>query len=290
MLARMQACAALPFKTLTITSITLLSFVILLFTSLAVMAHELYLEPLEYQVEPEGRLMVNIVNGQKFRGHKLPYLPQVAVRFDMNGPDGLVPVDSRAGNTPAIDMQVPAQDGLLVFVYHARNATLTYNDGEKFWTFVEHKDLPVTRAEHDARGLGESGFKEVYSRYSKTLVAVGDGAGADQNFGLLTEIVALANPYTDPLVDILPVQLFYQGTPRANEQLEVFDKDPEGEVTITRMRTDADGILNVPVTPGHSYMLDAVVLRLPDPALAAEKGASYESLWANLTFAVPVAD
>ncbi|HGG05699.1 MAG TPA: DUF4198 domain-containing protein [Aliiroseovarius sp.] len=286
----MHARAALPFKTLTITSITLLSFVFVLFSSLTAKAHELYLEPLDYQVGPEGRLMINIVNGQKFRGHKLPYLPQVAVRFDMAGPEGVVPVVSRAGDTPAVDMQVPAQGGLLVFIYHARNATLTYNDAEKFWDFVEHKDLPVTRAEHAARGLPESGFKEVYSRYSKTLVAVGDGAGQDRNFGLLTEIVALANPYTDPVDNGLPVQLLYQGVPRANEQLEVFDKDPAGEVTITRLRTDDDGILNVPVTPGHSYMLDAEVLRLPDPALADETGASYESLWANLTFAVPVAD
>jgi len=34
-------------------------------------------------------------------------------------------------------------------------------------------------------------------------------------------------------------------------------------------------------------MADAVVLRRPDSDLAREKNALWESLWANLTFAVP---
>ncbi len=34
-------------------------------------------------------------------------------------------------------------------------------------------------------------------------------------------------------------------------------------------------------------MLDAVVLREPSEALAAERDVVWESLWANLTFAVP---
>jgi hypothetical protein len=34
-------------------------------------------------------------------------------------------------------------------------------------------------------------------------------------------------------------------------------------------------------------MLDSVVLREPDPAKAAAQKVLWESLWANLTFAVP---
>jgi hypothetical protein len=40
--------------------------------------------------------------------------------------------------------------------------------------------------------------------------------------GLRTELVALANPYTDDLAGALPVQLWLDGEPRRTSQVEVF--------------------------------------------------------------------
>src|SRR5690606_5881266 len=117
--------------------------------------------------------------------------------------------------------------------------------------------------------------------------SVGDGNGADQNYGLLTEMVALANPYTADLSAGLPVQVFYDNAVRADTQVELFARAADGTVEVTTHRTDANGIATLPVQPGVTYMADAVVLRQPDSDLAREKGALWESLWANLTFAVP---
>ena len=74
---------------------------------------------------------------------------------------------------------------------------------------------------------------------------------------------------------------------RADTQLEIFDKAPDDTVVITTTRTDSDGIAVVPVIAGHSYMLDAVVLREPSAELASGTEAVWETLWANLTFGVP---
>ena len=128
-------------------------------------------------------------------------------------------------------------------------------------------------------------MRERYSRYGKALIAVGDGAGADREAGLETEIVALANPYTDDLSDGLPVRVLYQGAPRADAQVELFAKSPEGEVEITLLRTDAEGVALLPVTPGQVYLADAVVVRPLEPV--AEDDPVWESLWASLTFKVP---
>jgi hypothetical protein len=71
-------------------------------------------------------------------------------------------------------------------------------------------------------------------------------------------------------------------------QVEYFDKDATGVVNVTLHRTDGDGVALLPVTKGHSYLVDAVVMREPEAgSIAAEKGAVWESLWAALTFAVP---
>jgi len=72
---------------------------------------------------------------------------------------------------------------------------------------------------------------------------------------MLTEIVALANPYTDDLSAGLPVQVFYDNAVRADAQVELFAKSADGSVEITTYRTDANGIATLPVQPGITTWL-----------------------------------
>ncbi|MEJ6477175.1 MAG: DUF4198 domain-containing protein [Octadecabacter sp.] len=249
-------------------------------------AHEFWLEPLDYQIADDGRLEAHIVNGQSFEGVKLSYLPQRFVRFEQFVGMRRMPVQGRLGSTPALNAP-PLTLGLNVVIYQSTTATVNYETWEKFQRFVDHKDFGDVRALHDARDLPADGFGEVYSRYAKTLINVGDGTGADLRTGLETEIVALTNPYTDDLSEGMRVQVFYGDDVRIDTQVEVFDKAPDDTVVITMVRTDAEGIAVVPVIAGHSYMLDAVVLREPSTELAASSNAVWETLWANLTFGVP---
>ena len=135
---------------------------------------------------------------------------------------------------------------------------------------------------HDSRGLPEKGFSEIYTRYAKALIGVGSAQGADAPTGLETEFVALTNPYVDG-AGSMSVQLFYQSTPRANTQIEVFDRDADANVDITYVHTDGMGKAQIPTQAGHTYLLDAVVLR---PAPEDDK-AVWETLWAALTFSAP---
>ncbi|MDX8348959.1 DUF4198 domain-containing protein [Cognatiyoonia sp. IB215446] len=250
------------------------------------MAHEFWIEPKAYQIPADGKLEADLVNGEEFRGVTIPYLPGNFVNFVLfAGADG-ARVQGRRGDIPALN-QDPLTDGLHVVAYQARNATVDYENWRKFQRFVDHKDLGNVREQHDARDLPITDFTEVYSRYSKSLIGVGDGAGADRRVGLETEIVALTNPYTDDLSDGFRVQLHYLNDVRANEQVEVFARAPGGAVDITLYRTDANGVATFPVMPGHAYMVDAVVLRAPSTDVAERTGAVWQTLWANLTFAVP---
>ena len=110
-------------------------------------------------------------------------------------------------------------------------------------------------------------------------------AGGDARMGLRTEIVALANPYTDDLTGGVPVQLWLDDAPRADVQVEVFAKSPDGAVAVSLARTDAEGIVRLPVAAGMRYMIDAVVLEAvaPDQPTNPE----WRTLWANMTFGVP---
>ena len=250
----------------------------------SVQAHEFWIDPAAFSVRPGTALVADIRVGEMLEGPAYSYIPPNFTRFDIVLGDTVIPVEGRAGDRPALNQPV-AGDGLAVVVHATRNYRLTYRDWNKFVAFVTHKDFAWALEQHAARGLPQTGFAETYSRHAKSLIAIGDGAGQDRVVGLETEIVALANPYTDGMTDGLPVRVLYQGQPRAGSQVELFENAPDGTVEARLYRTDANGIARLDVKPGFSYLADHVVLRAVEPE--ADGAPVWESLWASLTFAVP---
>lgn len=248
-------------------------------------AHEFWLTAEEYTIAPEDTLRVGLRIGSQMKGSSLIYLPNDIARFEVIQGDSARPVEGRLGDNPALVMD-GLTDGLAIVVHETDDSSLTYTDFAVFQRFVAHKAFPTALADHAARGLPEKGFKETYRRHAKSLIAVGAGAGADRAVGLGIEIVALANPYTDDLSVGLPVLVLLDGTARADTQVELFQTAPDGTVTITLYRTDAEGRAVLPVQPGMEYLVDNVVLRtLPNDDPAA--GPVWHSDWASLTFRTP---
>jgi uncharacterized protein DUF4198 len=247
-------------------------------------AHEFWIEAQAYQVPSGGQLVAELKNGQEFQGVSLAFFENNFTRFDIVSGDTVVPVEGRMGDSPALNVEAPL-DGLLAVVHETKPLLVTYKEWSKFQTFADHKDFPDIQARHVENGFPDPPFKERYSRHVKALFAVGDGAGSDREVGLKTEFVALTNPYAPDFDGMMRVQVLLDGAPRKDVQVEVFDRPTEGEVDINMHRTDDEGIAIIPVTPGHTYLFDAVVL---EPILGDET-AVWFTYWAALTFAVPPA-
>lgn len=248
-------------------------------------AHEFWIAPLAYQVAPGEPVMAELLVGSGFKGVRQSYFPQRFTRFEARMGETVMPVEGRLGDIPAMNMVLPGE-GLWVIVHETLGDSLQYRERRIFEEFVAHKDLGDVLERHAARGLPELEFREAYTRYVKALVAVGDGAGSDVEVGLYTEIVALANPHTDDLSAGFPVRVLLEGSPRVDAQIELFARDPEGEVEITYHRTDSAGEALLPVRPGVEYLVDAVVMEgtgNDDP----KAGPVWHSAWAALTFRVP---
>ena len=245
-------------------------------------AHEFWIEAETYQVPSGGQIVANLKNGQNLEGTTLSYLPRNFTRFDLVDGDEVIAVEGRLGDRPALNMPGP-DDGLIVAVHETTPAYVNYTEWEKFAAFAAHKDFADIAARHAANGFPDAPFKERYTRHAKALIAVGDGAGADREVGLKTEFVALSNPYEPGFDNVMRVQVLLRGAPRPDAQVEVFDRPGEGDVQVTLHRTDANGIAAIPVTPGHDYLFDAVVLE----PIAGDETAVWDTYWAALTFDVP---
>ena len=265
----------------------LLSVLSLTLAATFAQAHEYWISPDQYQVAPGEAIRADFRNGQHFEGIRLAFFSKSTRLFEYISDGVATPITPRPGDSPALQMTAPETDTLLAIVFESAPSIVTYNEFDKFLSFAEHKDFPDAEADHLAAGWPTDRIRETYTRHAKALIAVGDGTGSDAQRGMATEFVALTNPYVDDLSDGMRVKLFYQDEPRADAQVEVFDRAPDGTVTTTLHRTDGEGIATVPVTAGHEYLFDGVVLRKAENPQNDPKLPVWQTLWAALTFAVP---
>jgi uncharacterized GH25 family protein len=254
---------------------------------LAAQAHEFWIAPSDYTVQVGDVITADLRVGSDMKGVPQPYIDGNIARFDLITGDVASPVTGRLGDQPA--MAAPATtEGLAIAVHETTPTTLTYRDYAIFNRFVAHKNLNGVLAQHAARHLPPTGFQETYARHAKSLIAVGNGAGADRAIGMKVEIVAMTNPYTDDVSEGMTLQVLLDGQPRNDAQLELFGRFPDDTVKRVVYRTDASGMVNITVEPGVEYLADNVAMTaLPNDNAGA--GPVWHSDWASLTFQVPSA-
>ena len=138
---------------------------------------------------------------------------------------------------------------------------------------------------HEKRGLPELDFTELYKRFAKSLVKVGDGAGQDREVGMLIEWVVETNPYTSDDLEAVTAQLLYQGKPFTDSHVVVFTKLND-EVTRQTFTTDKEGRVSVPVDQGGLFLVNAVHMIEPTKEQSGGKDAEWMSLWASTTYEI----
>ena len=251
-----------------------------------VYAHEFWISPVKYEIGINEPIEAHNRVGQNFVGGSYYFLEMQTKRHEVMQAGKKIKVTGRNGDRPAFQLE-GLPNGLAILVHETTNMRLTYRDYEKFKSFVKHKAFKGLPQAHITRGLPESDFVESYSRFAKSLVAIGDGVGQDVSVGHKIEIIALTNPYTDDLSNGMHVQVLMAGRPRANVQLELFERpfNSNEEVQIRLYTTDINGIAIFPVTIGHEYMLDNVALIPIEPKVKGDP--VWQSIWANLTFYIP---
>lgn len=246
--------------------------------ALFVNAHEYWVSPSAYTLEASDRLIVNLRNGEDFKGNFLPFNPPTTARFEVHAKEGSAKLGKTIGDKPASSV-IGLPDGLVTVLYQSKNEAITYDDEMKFRKFASAHDFSNLLGA-DKMKLP---IKEKYFRYAKMLVSVGSGAGSDRAYGLEYELIALTNPYIPAGRETMTFELRYQGSLVSNRQVEIFEK-PVGtnsDTKETQLQTDANGRLKFQVKPGFEYLVNSVLLRK-----ATEK-ADWVSHWASATFAIP---
>ena len=265
-------------------------------------AHEMWIEPIRFSVKPGEKIYANEKVGQNFKGNSYSYLASSFEQFDITEAGKTRPIQSRLGDKPSVHETVTT-DGLVILSAISTPSELVYETREKFDFFIKSEKLDWVFDAHKKRGLPEKGFKEVYRRYPKSLVKVGNGIGDDQVLGLPFEWVIETNPYTSTEENI-KARLLWQGKPLANYYVSVFNKiyetkDLEAksfqvsnpkikDMIKTELRTDEEGRVEIPRADGGVFLINAVRMIEPNEDTTQQTGAVWESLWASATYEIVI--
>ncbi|WP_297775944.1 DUF4198 domain-containing protein [uncultured Roseovarius sp.] len=267
--------------------LALSSIITFMFSTLAALGHEVWIEPVEWQVQSQSDIKANIYNGEHFEGLALIWNDQAVVRAEAWNDGRVSKISGRLGDRPALATSLH-KDGLITLLYQSVHQTVDYESYESFASFVDEKGHGWVLERHHQRKLSSASIKEAYARFAKSLIRSGSGYGEDALRGMELELVAMTNPYVTPLTKKMQVRLYYKHAVLPQNQVTVFERSQDGSVSTTILQTDHNGEASFLVEQGATYLVDAVILREPARSLVIDsRGAVWESLWASLTFKLP---
>ena len=252
--------------------------------------HEFWIEAKDWQLQPREDMRLSLRVGTEFRGLEQIYFPQKINRFDWVSPKASAAFKGRLGDMPAGVMR-PEDSGLYIIRHETMPDRVDYETLDQFERFAAKKGYPEAVARHRERQLPASGFREIYRRFAKSLVAVGGGEGKDQRLGMEVEITALDNPF-HLSASALRLQLHRDGQPWSGARVTIFARvlnagDGATEVDVHQTDADDKGVITLELRPGFVYLIDAVSLEEINPD-HNQDAAVWSSRWASLTFAVPL--
>lgn len=250
------------------------AFALMLLLAGPATAHDFWIEPSSFRPSPGERIAVRLRVGERLQGDPVPRNPERIERFAAVGPEGVAEVVGVAGSDPA-GWAVPAGPGLHWIVFDSNHARVELA-GPKFDEYLAEEGLERIRG---LRKAGEGPVREIYSRCAKSLLRVGEGsAGYDRALGLELELIPERDPYGLKPGEALPVRLLYRGEPLDGALVVALSND--GRVSA---RTSGGRVSLTLDRPGL-WLVKAVHM-VPAPE---GSGAEWESLWASLTFDLPV--
>lgn len=246
--------------------------------SSAAQAHDFWIEPATFGVDVGQHVGVVLCEGDAFEGRAMPRDAARIVEFVARGPAGELPIVGREGRELAGIARL-AGPGVYVLGYRSSPSVKEIEAGP-FQRYLLEKGLERIVELRLQRGTTDEPAREAYSRYSKSLLRVGDSVSfADaQLLGFRLELVPEFPPYEPPSRTDRSFRLLFEGQPLQGALVTATPRsDPR---LVQQARTDADGRVRYTMRHAGEWLLTAVHMVEAAPG----SGAQWESFWGSLTF------
>jgi len=245
------------------------------FLKIKVHAHELWLEPINFNFNNKELFKTNINIGQDFMGSPFGFYSPNKKSLYLENRNKVTKLSQRDGDFPAIQMLISEQ-GFHVLNYETNNEFLKYDSVEKFEDFVKEQGLQNTIDKFDRNKIPT----ENYRRFAKVLITDGNKGFFIQKSKLDFEIIALSTPYKLKN-SFFEFQLFEKNKPLGNWQITIFSKD-ENNTYKEKIKTNSNGVGKIRTIENRTYLLSAVKLNKANYFQKLKFKSDWFSLWASL--------
>jgi hypothetical protein len=262
----------------------------LLAVGLPLAAHEFWVTPSGWVLQPGGRATILANVGDQFPGANSFTTPDRIETIRLVGPatDMVIPPPyRREKDSLAADTQLPEAPGTYVGIVVVKPRA-GEKSGPVFQQHIAHQgldDVGEYRAKH---GETDKAVRERYSRYGKTLLRVGAGGTSTHvttPVGLKIELVPEVDPTTLRAGSMLRVRLLLDGQPAPNALVGAIYASAKAtpETWPLTGRTDAKGNVEFRLQDAGPWLIRAVrtVRRTGE---TGDLAADWESYWASLSF------
>ena len=220
--------------------------------------------------------------GEDFIGEAWEVKPERFKRFEIHQlqkSQDVTPLLQTA-DKKAISMPLSAE-GSNILVLQS-NQVFSELDGEKFNAYLKEDALDEAYAYRRKNNQLDKPGKELYARYSKTIIQVGNKIddGYIKSANLPLEIFVEQNPATLKVGSKVSFKIMYQGKPLFGARVSVWNRH-NNRTTRQPIFTQQDGRIETHISNPGPWMV-SVVKMVP----SKDPKADWESYWGPLTFGV----
>lgn len=246
------------------------------------LAHDLYLIPDHFQMNPGDAVQFSIYSGDDFPEAKSRVVLQRLRNPTLHAQEGAPALpDFQMDGVRAISTAQTARPGHLVLTVESEARVEGMKAGE-FLDYLKEENLSQIIEARERQGEASKDARERYTKFAKTIIRVGEGDGSfNQPAGLPIEFIPEKDPLSLKPGEALPVRLLFRGAPAPGIHVIGAHTQTNSPTAIAPAgQTDAEGRISIPAASGK-WRLHAIYMeRMTDPA------ADWESFWATLTFEV----
>ena len=249
----------------------------------SVAAHDLFLKPFRFFVEPQSEARVRVLNGTFEKSENAVARNRIR-DLSVVGPGGTERADTSAwtdaGDTSVFTFRTDAPGTYVVGASTLPRALRL--DAKQFNEYLKSDGVSDVLDARRRSGELDKPSHERYSKHVKTVMQAGDARtpGFDTVLGYPAELVPLENPYAVKIGQTLSVRVLVDGRPIAQQFVVAGGRAPTGaRLNVQNIRSDSSGVARVRVSQ-RGYWYVKFIHMVP----VVGDSVNYESKWATLTF------
>jgi len=253
-------------------------------------AHDFWLQPSEYCVEPDTLDSMTLQVGHGPFRQRSPIPLRRITRFQAIAPDGMA-VDLhqrlRLGQG-AEDGDFRLNDpGTYVLVLQTDDGAQTHLPAIRFNAYLKVEGLTPALEQRARLQRMDADGSERYSRCAKSIVQVGQPRAGlqgqvDKPVGLPLEIVPEANPYGTKRPATFPVRVLYAGHALAGALVKLTNLANDASPFEVRL-TDRDGRASFTMPNAGAWLLNVIWTK----PLPRSEETDFETVFSSLSFGFP---